>query len=133
MNETHTNSKMLLDRINILSNEQLKEYLKIKDYKEYKLEIEGKIIDETKQISIEVSKLNDILTNLKNEFNNYISDKTDHNLLMSLIKKFEVISAIAFKTKEMQEDFENEKKKLAFFDPKKFVSLEIYDDFKNNI
>ena len=133
LNEAQVNSKMLLNRINILSNEKLKEYLKIQDYKEYKLQIEGKIIDESKLINVEVSKLNNILTNLKNEFNNYISDKTDHNHLISLSKRFEVISTIAFKTQNLQEDFEKEKQKLAFFDPKKFVSLEIYDDFKNNI
>ena len=130
--ELKKNSKNLSEKINLLSNEKLKEYLKLKDYKEYQLEIEGKIMYENKQVSLEVSKLNNILTSLKNEFNDYVSDKTDHNNLVSLIKRFEYISAIAFKTQEAQEEFEKEKKRLQLFDPKKFVASDLYDDFKSN-
>ena len=131
--ELQNNDKNLLQKINILYNDKLKEYLKFKDFKEYQLEIEGKIIYENKQVNIEVSKLSNNLSKLKEELNDFISDKTDHNNLNSLMKKVEIISAIAFKTQETQEDFEKEKKRLQNFDPKKFVILDSYEDFKNNI
>lgn len=131
--ELQNNDKNLLQKINILYNEKLKEYLKFKDFKEYQLEIEGKIIYENKQVNIEVSKLNNNLSKLKEELTDFISDKTDHNNLNSLMKKFEIISAITFKTQEVQEDFEKEKKRLQGFEPKKFVILDSYEEFKNNI
>ena len=131
--ELQNTNKNLLQKINILYNEKLKEYLKFKDFKEYQLEIEGKIMYESKQLSLEVSKINNNLSKLKEELTDYISDKTDHNNLNSLMKKYEIISAIAFKIQETQEDFEKERKRLQNFDPKKFVILDSYEDFKNNI
>ena len=131
--ELQNNDKNLFQKINILYNEKLKDFLQFKDFKEYQLEIEGKIIYENKQISLDVSKINNNLIKLKEELTDYISDKTDHNNLNSLMKKFEIISAIAFKTQETQEDFQKEKKRLQNFDPKKYVILDSYEEFKNNI
>lgn len=123
-------SKKISEKVNLLSNEILKEYLTLKDYKEYQLEIEGKIISENKQVNIELSKLSNLLRKLRNDFNEIISDKTDHNILNSLIKKFEIISPIIFTIKDSQEEFDKEKARLKLFDPKKYLDLDTYDDFK---
>lgn len=130
--EISNNEKNILEKINLI-NEKFKDYLTLKDYKQYKLEIEGKIIYENKQVSIEVSNLGNTITYLKNELTDFLSDKTDHNNLNNLMKKFEVISAITYKNQEIQEEFEKEKKRLQCFDPKKFVYLDLYEEFKNNI
>lgn len=133
INDLQNTDKNILEKINILYNEKLNEFLKFKDFKDYQMEIEGKILYESKQLNIEISKLKNSLKKLKDEYTDFVSDKTDHNNLNSLIKKFEVISAIAFRTQETQEEFEKEKKRLKNFDPKKFVVLDSYEDFKNNV
>lgn len=130
--EINNNDKNILEKVNLI-NEKFKDYLTLKDYKQYKLEIEGKIIYENKQVSIEVANLGNTITYLKNDITDFLSDKTDHNNLNNLMKKFEAISAITYKNQEIKEEFEKEKKRLQNFDPKKYVYLDLYEEFKNNI
>ena len=133
INELKNTDKSIFEKLNKLYNETLNEYIKFNDFKDYKFEIEGKILYENKQVNIEVSKLTKNLSKLKEEYTEFVSDKTDHNNLNSLIKKFEVISAMTLRIQETQEMLEKEKKRLQDFDPNNFISLDSYVEFKNNI
>ena len=121
----NSNEKGVIDKIKTLY-EKLNEYLLLIQYKVEREEIEEKINNEKKL-------LNNELTNLKNIIRDFISDKTDHDNLVTLSKRFEIVSAITYKNQEMQEEFLKEKKKLQNFDPKKFVELDPFEEFKNNI
>ena len=132
-NKLGNKEKDLIQKINTLSNEILNKYLKIKDFKEYQLVIEGKILYENKQINIEIDNLDNRLKNLKKDFVEYISDKTDHDNLTSLLLKYEKLSYISYKMQEMQEEYEKEKKRLQSFDPKKLASLDYLEEIKLNV
>ena len=133
INELDNKVNDLLEQINTLSNEKLLEFLKYKDFRDYQLEIEGKLLEENKQVNLEIDNLKSNLKSLKSEFVEYISDKTDHNNLGSLLVKFEKISSIAYKMQEMEEEFEKEKKRLQSYDPKKFASIDYLEEIKLNV
>ena len=114
-------------------NEKLKECVPLNDYTKFVIDIEKKISKESKDLNYEVSKINKIIEKIKIEINELINDKTDHNNLISLGKKFESLSTIVFHLREFQIEYEQYKKKLIEFEPNNYINNENFNDFKDSI
>ena len=123
----------LSEKIKFISNEQFKEYVPVKTHKQFQTQVEEKIISFKNEQITEIEALNNNISSLKNQINEFIGDKTDHNILTLLSKKFEASENILYRAQIMMDDYEKEKNRLQNLDPKKVVTTETYDEFKLNI
>ena len=128
-----TTINVISEKLKRITEEKLKEFVQIKVYNQSQTIFEEKINDDKKEIKTEIDLLTTQLTNLKNQVNEFISDKTDHNNLIMLLKKFETAQNTLYRANSMMVEFEKEKKRLQNLDPKKVVLIDSYEEFKTNI
>ena len=133
INKIKLGENTLSENMKILTNETLKEFVPLKSYKQSQIQLEEKLLSDKNQQHAEMDALNANISALKNQFNEFTSDQTDHNNLNILMKKYESSQAIIYKAQEMMDDYEKEKKRYQNIDPKKIVLSDIFDEFKNNI
>ena len=128
-----TTDNVLSEKLKKLTEEKLKEFVLIKTFDQYQTQLEEKMLSDKKEMNAEMEGLNTQLTNLKNQVNEFISDKTDHNNLIMLLKKFETAQNTLYRANSMMVEFEKEKKRLQNLDPKKVVLIDTYEEFKSGI
>lgn len=128
-----TTINVISEKLKRLTEEKLKEFVQIKDYNQSQTIFGEKINNDKKELKTEIDLLTTQLTNLKTQVNEFISDKTDHNNLIMLLKKFETAQNTLYRANSMMVEFEKEKKRLQNLDPKKVVLIDTYEEFKTNI
>ena len=128
-----TTINVISEKLKIITEEKLKEFVQIKTYNQSQTMLEDKMNTDKKEINTEIEGLNSQLVNLKNQVNEFMSDKTDHNNLIMLLKKFETAQNTLYRANSMMVEFDKEKKRLQNLDPKKVVLIDSYEEFKANI
>ena len=123
----------LSEKIKFITNEQFKEYVPLKTHKQFQTQIEEKMLSDKNEQMAEIEGVNTNISALKNQLNEFMSDKTDHNNLNLLGKKFEAAQNILYRAQILMDDYEKEKKRYQNVDPKKVVSTDSLEDFKSNI
>ena len=123
----------LAEKLKYLNEEKLKEYTPLKTYKQFQAQLEEKMLSDKNEYMAEIDGVNSNLSSLKNQINEFISDKTDHNNLVMLLKKYESIQGVIYRAQAMMDDYEKEKKRFQNLDPKKVVNSDVFDEFKLNI
>ena len=123
----------LSEKIKYITNEQFKEYVPLNTHKQFKTQVEEKMLSDKNEQMVEIEGLNSNISALKNQLNEFMEDKTDHNNLNMLAKKFETAQNILYRAQIMMNDYEKEKKRFQNLDPKKVITTEIYEEFKSNI
>ena len=120
----------LSEKIKYITNEQFKEYVPLKIHKQFQEQIEDKLLSNYNQQSTEIEVLNNSITTFKNKVNEFMENKTDHNNLSMLLRKFESTQSALFRANSVMEDYEKEKKRLQNLDPKKIVSIDLFEELK---
>lgn len=123
----------LSEKIKYITNEQFKEYVPLKTHKQLHTQLEEKMLSDKNQQMAELEVLNNNFSALKNQINEFMADKTDHNNLNLLGKKFEAAQNILYRAQILMDDYEKEKKRYQNLDPKKVVTTDSYEEFKSNI
>jgi hypothetical protein len=123
----------LSEKIKYITNEQFKEYVPLKTHKQLQTQLEEKMLSDKNQQMAELEVLNNNFSALKNQINEFMADKTDHNNLNLLGKKFEAAQNILYRAQILMDDYEKEKKRYQNLDPKKVVTTDSYEEFKSNI
>ena len=123
----------LSEKIKYITNEQFKEYVPLKTHKQLQTQLEEKMLSYKNQQMAELEVLNNNFSALKNQINEFMTDKTDHNNLNLLGKKFEAAQNILYRAQILMDDYEKEKKRYQNLDPKKVVTTDSYEEFKSNI
>ena len=123
----------LSEKIKYITNEQFKEYVPLKTHKQLQTQLEEKMLSHKNQQMAELEVLNNNFSALKNQINEFMTDKTDHNNLNLLGKKFEAAQNILYRAQILMDDYEKEKKRYQNLDPKKVVTTDSYEEFKSNI
>ena len=123
----------LSEKIKYITNEQFKDYVPLKVHKQFQEQIEEKMLYNKNQQIGELEGLNTTMSVLKNQLNEFIEDKTDHNNISMLMKKFESIQNTMYRANSMMDDYEREKRRLSGLDPKKVVTIDLYEEFKLNM
>ena len=123
----------LSEKIKYITNEQFKEYVPLKTHKQLQTQLEEKMLSYKNQQMAELEVLNNNFSALKNQINEFMADKTDHNNLNLLGKKFEAAQNILYRAQILMDDYEKEKKRYQNLDPKKVVTTDSYEEFKSNI
>jgi hypothetical protein len=123
----------LSEKIKYITNEQFKEYVPLKTHKQLQTQLEEKMLSDKNQQMAELEVLNNNFSALKNQINEFMADKTDHNNLNLLGKKFEAAQNIIYRAQILMDDYEKEKKRYQNLDPKKVVTTDSYEEFKSNI
>ena len=123
----------LSEKIKYITNEQFKEYVPLKTHKQFQTQLEEKMLSDKNQQMAELEVLNNNISSLKNQLNEFMADKTDHNNLNLLGKKFEAAQNILYRSQILMDDYEKEKKRYQNLDPKKVVTTDSYEEFKSNI
>ena len=113
--------------------EQCKDYVPLKTYNQFQVKMEEKLLEDKNQQMAEIDGLNSNFTTLKNQINEFLADKTDHDNLNMIIKKFESAQTIIYRSQVMMDDYEKEKKRLKNLDPKKLLTTDTFDEYKQNI
>ena len=128
-----TTENNLSEKIKYITNEQFKEYVPLKTHKQLQTQLEEKMLSYKNQQMAELEVLNNNFSALKNQINEFMADKTDHNNLNLLGKKFEAAQNILYRAQILMDDYEKEKKRYQNLDPKKVVTTDSYEEFKSNI
>ena len=123
----------LAEKIKYLSEEKLKEYLPLNQFKQSQTKLEEKMTTDINQLMVEIDSLNNNLTTFKNKVKEFMEDQTDHNNITLLLKKFEMAQNILYRSQTTMDDYEKEKKRFQNLDPKKVVLIESFEEFKSNI
>ena len=123
----------LAEKIKYLSEEKLKEYLPLNQFKQSQTKLEEKMTTDINQLMVEIDSLNNNLTTFKNKVKEFMEDQTDHNNITLLLKKFEMAQNILYRSQTTMDDYEKEKKRFQNLDPKKIVLIESFEEFKSNI
>ena len=123
----------LAEKIKYLSEEKLKEYLSLNQFKQSQTKLEEKMTTDINQFMVEIDSLKNNLTTFKNKVKEFMEDQTDHNNITLLLKKFEMAQNILYRSQTTMDDYEKEKKRFQNLDPKKVVLIESFEEFKSNI
>ena len=116
MNEFREKSQEMNKKIKEMNKDILKinvkmnEYTLINEYKKFVSDIEIKINKKNKELNNEITKMKKIIEKMKIEIDEKLNDNTDHNILISLSKKFDSLSGIVFHFREFQIEYEQYKK-----------------------
>ena len=86
--------------------------------------IHEEMLSDKNQQMVEIEGLNNNISTLKNQLNEFMNDKTDHNNLKLLAKKFEAAQNILYRAQIIMDDYEKEKKRYQNIDPKKVVTID---------
>ena len=131
ISELTSSNELLISKVNIL-NDSFHLYTKLNEFNQYK----NDILEYIKGIREDINKNVELnrrgLYTLKNQFDNHINDKKDHNNLELLLKKFDILQNMSNKFKEFQDDMEEKEKKRIVIDPNHFINKEIFEEFLKN-
>ena len=130
--ELKISNNSLLSKISTIS-ESLSMYIKITDFRQYKNNILEKINSDKKEINASLALTQKGLNTLKNQFFEYINDRTDHNNLEVLLKKFEIVQGIIYKLQDFQKEMEEREKRRIVIDPNKYVKLDAFNEYQTNV
>ena len=124
--------KDLFSKVNIL-NECIPLYTKLTDFRHHKSDILEKINGEKKEININITLIQKSLNTLKTQFYDFIKEQNEHNNTETLLRKYEIIQTSIYKLQEFQKDFEEKEKRKVILDPNKYVKVEAFNDYINNV
>ena len=141
ISETETNNKfitelkegydVLLEKLNSL-NSNFSSYTTIKYFNEGKSEILEYIKNIKEEINKNVELLRRGFNNLKTQLIEHISDRTDHNNIDVLFKRFDVAQNMIYNFRDFQLDMEERERKRIVINPNHFINKEAFDDFLKN-
>ena len=117
--------------INTLTN-NFSNYTQLSEFNKNKDDTYEYIKGIKEDINKNVELLRRGFNNIKNQFLEHIKDKTDHDNLDLMLKRFEIIQNMIYKFKEFQTIMEEKEKKRALIDPNSFIDKEVFNEFINN-
>ena len=117
--------------INTLTN-NFSHYTQLSEFNKNKDDTYEYIKGIKEDINKNVELLRRGFNSIKNQFLEHIKDKTDHDNLDLMLKRFEIIQNMIYKFKEFQTIMEEKEKKRALIDPNSFIDKEVFNEFINN-
>jgi len=117
--------------INTLTN-NFSNYTQLSEFNKNKDDTYEYIKGIKEDINKNVELLRRGFNNIKNQFLEHIKDKTDHDNLDLMLKRFEIMQNMIYKFKEFQTIMEEKEKKRALIDPNSFIDKEVFNEFINN-
>ena len=117
--------------INTLTN-NFSNYTQLSEFNKNKDDTYEYIKGIKEDINKNVELLRRGFNSIKNQFLEHIKDKTDHDNLDLMLKRFEIIQNMIYKFKEFQTIMEEKEKKRALIDPNSFIDKEVFNEFINN-
>ena len=131
ISELKGNNDLLFAKVNTLNN-NFSFYTKLKDFKENR----DDTFEYIKKIKEDINKNVELLRRgfnvLKTQFTEHINDKTDHNNLDLLLKKFDIAQNMLYKFRDFQTDMEEKEKKRIVIDPNHFINKDLFNEFLKN-
>ena len=118
-------------KINTLTN-NFSNYTQLSEFNKNKDDTYEYIKGIKEDINKNVELLRRGFNNIKNQFLEHIKDKTDHDNLDLMLKRFEIMQNMIYKFKEFQTIMEEKEKKRALIDPNSFIDKEVFNEFINN-
>lgn len=119
---------LLTEKVNTL-NDSFAYYTKISDFKKYKDDMFEYIKNIREDINKNVELLRRGFNTLKTQVSEHLNDKSDHNNLDLLLKRFEIAQTMIYKLKDFQKEMEDKEKKRIIIDPNHFIDKEIFENF----
>lgn len=128
ISELKGGNDILISKVNIL-NDNFSFYTKLKDFKQSKEDTLEylKIIKEDINKNIEILRRSH--NSVKNLLMDHLNDRTDHNNLDLLLKRFEIAQNMIYKFRDFQNLMEEKEKKRIVIDPNHFIDKEIFNEF----
>ena len=117
--------------INTLTN-NFSNYTQLSEFNKNKDDTYEYIKGIKEDINKNVELLRRGFNSIKNQFLEHIKDKTDHDNLDLMLKRFEIMQNMIYKFKEFQTIMEEKEKKRALIDPNSFIDKEVFNEFINN-
>ena len=117
--------------INTLTN-NFSHYTQLSEFNKNKDDTYEYIKGIKEDINKNVELLRRGFNSIKNQFLEHIKDKTDHDNLDLMLKRFEIMQNMIYKFKEFQTIMEEKEKKRALIDPNSFIDKEVFNEFINN-
>ena len=112
-------------------NHNINKYTPLNEYKAFLIDLDDRINKESQNINNEIYKIKKNIEKVKNDINEIVNDNTLHNNVIMLSKKYETLSNIVFQFRELQVEFEQDKKKLAEIEPNKYANVDIFNEYKD--
>ena len=118
----------LTEKVNTLNNSYAY-YTKISDFKQYKDDMFEYIKNIRDDINKNIELVRRGFNTLKTQVTEHLNDKSDHNNLDLLLKRFEIAQTMIYKLKDFQKNIEKKEKKRIEIDPNHFIDKEIFENF----
>lgn len=119
---------ILISKVNIL-NDNFSFYTKLKDFKQNKEDILEYIQITKEDINKNIEILRRSHNSVKNLLMDHLNDKSDHNNLDLLLKRFDIAQNMIYKFRDFQNVMEEKEKKRIVIDPNHFIDKEIFNEF----
>ena len=128
ISELQSRNDILTAKVNTL-NDNFSFYTKLKDFKQNKEDILEYIKNIKEDINRNVEILRRSHNSLKSLLADHLDDKTDHNNLDLLLKRFDIAQNMIYKFRDFQNIMEEKEKKRIVIDPNHFIDRGVFDDF----
>ena len=129
--EIHKKIKEAFKDIGIINN-NINKYTPLNEYKAFLIDIDNRIKQENQNINKEIFIIKKNIEKVRNEMSEIANDSSLHNNVMMLTKKYESLSSLVYHFRELQVEFEQDKKKLAEIEPNKYANVDIFNEFKDS-
>ena len=131
ISELKGGNDILIAKVNTL-NDNFSFYTKLKDFKQNKEDFLEYIKTTKEDINKNIEILRRSHNSVKNLLMDHLNDKTDHNNLDLLLKRFDIAQNMIYKFRDFQNIMEEKEKKRIVIDPNHFIDKEIFNDFLKN-
>jgi len=128
ISELKGGNDILISKVNIL-NDNFSFYTKLKDFKQNKEDILEYIQITKEDINKNIEILRRGHNSVKNLLMDHLNDKSDHNNLDLLLKRFDIAQNMIYKFRDFQNVMEEKEKKRIVIDPNHFIDKEIFNEF----
>ena len=128
ISELKGGNDILISKVNIL-NDNFSFYTKLKDFKQNKEDILEYIQITKEDINKNIEILRRSHNSVKNLLMDHLNDKSDHNNLDLLLKRFDIAQNMIYKFRDFQNVMEEKEKKRIVIDPNHFIDKEIFNEF----
>ena len=128
ISELKGGNDILISKVNIL-NDNFSFYTKLKDFKQNKEDILEYIKITKEDINKNLEILRRSHNSVKNLLMEHLNDKSDHNNLDLLLKRFDIAQNMIYKFRDFQNVMEEKEKKRIVIDPNHFIDKEIFNEF----
>lgn len=128
ISELKGGNDILISKVNIL-NDNFSFYTKLKDFKQNKEDILEYIQITKEDINKNIEILRRSHNSVKNLLMDHLNDKSDHNNLDLLLKRFDLAQNMIYKFRDFQNVMEEKEKKRIVIDPNHFIDKEIFNEF----